>query len=406
MLKQFGWIAGGRVIAAGLQLLTMTMVARYAGPSEFGVLAVILGLTLVAQTCFDRGITTFILRHRAQEDYGDVRGALQVGLRMAALMAVTLAAVSIVAAFLMEFGLLASFLLLALWGSMDRSIDLILAIPTGAGDSTYTTISLVLRRLITVAVLAFFGDSASGALTVFAVSSVCGSALVLLIGLCGAARNGYLSGSKTESGSVLRRSKHYWMSSLAVQLRNLDSLIVAGVSGAYVSGQYGIASRVTTPLRIIPTSFAVALLPHAAKSRTRDLRDLAKPLVGILIISAVLFVALAFAYPYASRVLLGDKYDDSIVAVQIVCISLAIASVESQLTSIMNAWDMSKYVARSAWVSTGCCLVAIGPASMFWGATGAAVVLGGAFMLNAVQLLIWYLVKEKRAEKENQWRAT
>lgn len=401
MLKQFGWIAGGRVIAAGLQLLTMTMVAREAGPSKFGVLAVALGVIVVAQTLFDFGVTTFILRHRAQEDFSDVRGALHTGLWLALLMAATLVLLGLIAGVWVGWSIALIAVLLGVWGAMDRAIDVILAIPTGAGDSTYTTISLVLRRGVVVLCLFLSRFVTVDPIQVFAISSICGSMFVLLLGIRGAANKGYFSSEATPWRRVLPQSRHYWFGSLAVQLRNLDSVIVAFAAGTYVSGQYGIASRVTTPLRIIPTSFAVALLPHAAKSKTRTLRNLAKPLLGIMVITALLFLGLAAAYPWISTLLLGSKYDDSILAVQLVCVSLAFAAVESQLASIMNAWDMSRDVARSAWVATLFCLVAVGPASILWGASGAGAVLGGVFVLNAIQLIGWYAWRKHKQKGSN-----
>ena len=62
-------MSAGRVLGALLQTVTFVLVARNAGPVEFGLLGAAFGIATVIQTGFDFGLSTLIVRERASEKH-------------------------------------------------------------------------------------------------------------------------------------------------------------------------------------------------------------------------------------------------------------------------------------------------------------------------------------------------
>jgi O-antigen/teichoic acid export membrane protein len=65
MLRQFSWIAIGRVFSAGLQFFTFVLLANKVVPAEFGIIAAVVGAAVVPQAFLDFGMATYIVSARA-----------------------------------------------------------------------------------------------------------------------------------------------------------------------------------------------------------------------------------------------------------------------------------------------------------------------------------------------------
>ncbi|MDZ7911455.1 MAG: oligosaccharide flippase family protein [Rhodococcus sp. (in: high G+C Gram-positive bacteria)] len=68
LVVQFTGIAGGRLVGALIQALSMVLLARISGPSGFGIFAAAYGVGLVLQTVLNFGFTPFLVRIRALGD--------------------------------------------------------------------------------------------------------------------------------------------------------------------------------------------------------------------------------------------------------------------------------------------------------------------------------------------------
>src|SRR5699024_7449831 len=129
--------------------------------------------------------------------------------------------------------------------------------------------------------------------------------------------------------AVLDLARPYWINTLAVQLRNLDAGIVGAMASPGVAGYYASASKLTSPLRMLPTSLAVVILPHAARTR----RDSAKTIANLVLLSGalvgIIYISLIFLVPWLVPIFLGSEYQPSIVPLQIVLMGLVFAAFTS-----------------------------------------------------------------------------
>jgi O-antigen/teichoic acid export membrane protein len=180
-------------------------------------------------------------------------------------------------------------------------------------------------------------------------------------------------------------ARPYWINSLGTQARNLDALVVAMILNPVSAGYYGAASRLTTPLRIIPTSFASVLMPAASRSSLENKRSLIKVTAKMAGFTSLLYLALAVLLPFVVPVLLGNEFDEAIPVIQIVCGGLVFAAVASQFNALMQGWGYVRAVASISSATTVICLGGIALLSPILGVNGAGLALAFSY---AIQVLV------------------
>ncbi|MFP7834827.1 lipopolysaccharide biosynthesis protein [Marisediminicola sp. LYQ134] len=398
---QFAWASGGRIVAALLQAGLLVLAARAVVPAEFGLLASVLGIATVVQTGLDFGVSTFITRERATNpESGSIRTALRFNTLTSALMAVISALVLALVGWLVDprFLLL---LPLAVWISMERTADVRLAIAFADGDVKVNSINLIARR--SVAIILFVALApVIDAMLAFAISTA-----VAAVGSAVFA-NAYVRRRVTVPASIryselLKASWPYWLHSLATQARNLDAAVTAGFAGPTQAGYFSVASRLTSPLRILPTTLGNVLLPNASRlsGSRRDMRSLAKLSVVALLISTALYAVVFLLTPWGVPLLLGADYANSVPAVMIVVAGLPFAAAISLFSALLQGAGRKHFVATVSTSSAIICLTAVAIASAAWGAIGAAGALSMTFMLQAVATVIGYYFFVDRNRQEN-----
>ncbi len=187
------------------------------------------------------------------------------------------------------------------------------------------------------------------------------------------------------SGFVLSAARAYWLNTVASQLRNLDVAVVGMVAPAVQAGYYSIASRLTAPLRLIPTSLAAVVLPVASNRSVGGLARLGK-MCSVAVAGMVLgYGLLALAMPAAVPALLGHSYLGSVGALQIVCISLPFAGAASLFGALLQGVGLKRFVALTSSSTGVLALLLVGIGAMR-GPESAAVGLGISFGVQAVVL--------------------
>jgi O-antigen/teichoic acid export membrane protein len=380
---QFVWVTGGRIFAAVLQAVSLVLVLQRISPSEFGVLSAVLGLATVVQTAIDMGVATFITRERAANPDS---GAIATALRFNMLSSLVLTAVVLLA--LGTAGLfnpIYFFLLpLAFWVSGERNADARLAVVFADGDAKINVFNLVSRRCATILVFLGLAGLQVEPLLAFAVASAVAALASSLFA------NIYVKGRVRTPSSIsyrelLRESRPYWVNSVATQARNLDVTIAGIVAGATQAGYYSTAARLTSPLRILPTSLASVLLPAAtrASAKSQSLRPLLKIVGIVLLVMTVVYAGIWVLIPWGVPTFLGTAYSPAIPSVQLVVAGLPFAAAASLFSSLLQGRGHKRFVALVATVSTGVCLVCVAVAAPIWGAQGAALALSVSFMVQA-----------------------
>ena len=391
---QFAWASGARIAAAVLQAVLLIVAARAITPAEFGLLASVLGIATVVQTALDMGVSTFVTRERAA-DPGS--GSIATALRFNSLTSFAMAVLSLLT--LVGLGLLQPifFLLLplAIWISAERTADVRLAIAFADGDVKINSINLIARR--TAGILLFL------ALLFASVEPLLAYSVAVAVAAVGSSAfaNFYVRSRVTARPDItyralLRLSWPYWLHSVATQLRNLDSAITAVVAGATQAGYFSVASRLTSPLRILPTTLASVLLPHASRSDRSSMRPLAK-LAGVAVLLCVLvYGVILLLVPAGLPWLLGADYIGSVPSVMIVIAGLPFAATVSLYSSLLQGAGKKHFVATVSTASSTTCLLAVGLLAWQFGAVGAATALSATFMLQAAAIVIGFVVLVQR----------
>jgi len=386
---QAGYIAGGRLGGAMIQALSLALLARVLGPSDFGAFAVWYGLAVVLQAFVNFGLTPLLVRVRAQggRDSDVLRMLFLCGIASAVVAVVVTTFASVSAIFFEAKWYLVP---LGIWVVADNLVETYLAIPLADGRAWQNAISLVYRRSISVVVL-LIGMVLDADVALFYASGLAlGSLTVFLFVLKDNSQR--LSGDQSQMtfGSLAAEAKYFWINSIATQARNLDvfvvSIVATGSGAGSTTGYYAAASRLTSPLRIVPTSFASVLMPAAVRSaKDGKYRGLVRATVLISLVSAVGFLIVALLVPLLVPIVLGESYDGAVTVIQIVCGGLVFAAVSSQLNAVLQAIGRARLVSNVSLVSTVACLLLVALLVPSAGAAGAG---WGLAISYVVQFLI------------------
>jgi len=361
----------------------MALLARWIGPSDFGLFASAYGIALVLQTVIDLGLTTYIVRLRALEPTSEyVKEALRIVSRISILTGILgVASMSILAWHDPRY---LPFIPFAVWIAVDRQVETWLAIPLADGDTIQNATSLVTRRSISFMVLIVAAAIGFDPLLGYTFGLALGSTISCFVVM---EKNRVpFRRFKVPSRKVIETARPYWANSVATQLRNFDTLIVTAIAGTTQGGYYGAASRLTTPLRIIPTSFAQVLMPAAARSGKSGRKALLRSVIVLMAATALLYAVVAVIMPLVVPLVLGEEFDDSILIIQIVCGGLAFAAISSQMNSLLQGWGQLRQVAVISAITSISCLLGVAVAAIWWGGVGAAIALTASYILQVVLL--------------------
>ncbi|WP_169693240.1 lipopolysaccharide biosynthesis protein [Rhodococcus opacus] len=394
--RQFSWILIGRLAGALIQAGSMALLARWIGPAEFGLFASVYGFAIITQTVMDFGLATLIVRLRAQSpEDGSIGRILRLVGRINLVVVVIGLVVS--AALSIWDQSFVPLIPLAVWIGADRQVETWLGIPLADGATWQNATSLVFRRaaallfLIGAAVMGtdpFFGYSFG-----LAVSSLVAAAFIVRGNIDSVKTDG-----ETSDKILLRQARPFWINSIGTQARNLDTLIVAFLLSPGAAGFYGAASRLTTPLRILPTSFSSVLMPAAARTPIGARGALIRTTLCMLAFSSALYLAIGVALPFAVPLLLGPAYNGAIPVIQIVCFGLIFAAVASQLSALMQGWGYLTTVAAISTGSTLSCLAAIAVLAPLYGVVGAGLALSLSYVIQMLTQLVCLYLLSRRAD--------
>ncbi|TFD83905.1 hypothetical protein E3T61_20360 [Cryobacterium lactosi] len=386
MISQFVWVAAGRIAAALIQALTFVLLARALAPEDFGMFSAVLGVATLAQTVFDLGISTYVVRERSRHrDSGFIAPALKVNNGLSLVLAAITASCLIVLA-LAGDSRFWEILPLAIWVASERNADVWLGVILADGDARVNTGNLVMRRASALALFVGMWTAGMPPILAFSVASAVSAVGSSIFAHSFVVRR-LAPSVRISVRELLIQTWPYWMNSVATQARNLDVTVVTFFAGAHQAGFYAAASRITGPLRILPTSLATVLLPQASRRNHSNLFGLVKLVVACLAGLALLYVAIAFAVPYFVPFALGEAYKGAVPAIQIATSGLVFAAAASLLGALLQGVGLKHFVAKTSLVMTIVCLVGCALGASFSGAYGAAWALALAFVVQAVLLL-------------------
>lgn len=395
MIRQLLWLLGGRIVSALLQFASFVLLARWAGPSDFGLTAAVTSFVVVPQSVLDFGISTAVLKARAaggRESF--VRGALALSNRISLLFGLVFAAALVGLGATWDPRLMC-LVPLAVWASAEKNSDTWVSVAIADGDTRINGLNYAARRgiLLVTFVLLWYSLSIP-AILAFSVASAIG-------GLCAAGVSQAVIGKRLRHGrskvslrEALRETRSFWAHSVATQVRNSDATIVAVLASTLEAGYFAVGSRLSGPLRMIPTSLAPILLANVAKHGFG--RVVRQQLVWTMVLMSTLYVGLAATAPWYIPLLLGEEYAPSVVPVQIVCLSLIFGSAASLLSAVLQGMGRQRAVAFVSMATSAVVLVGLVGLTIVGGAVGAAFALGVSFLFQSVSLFAVFVVQGRR----------
>ncbi|MCP9274277.1 oligosaccharide flippase family protein [Mycolicibacterium arenosum] len=397
MNAQFASILSARILANVLQAINVIVLARAVSPSDIGMTSAIIGFCMVLFTITDFGLSTLISKSYAREDHVMVASALRwttittwvfglsalgVGLGLSALHLIPLSMTALI-----------------LSVAVDRCVEYRLSVPIAAESKAVPASSILLRRGVQFIVFVGFVIAGVAALWAYALAQLLGA-------LVGYLQSTYFLRTrvvKVENRlpwrTVLKNSYAFFVNSVTAQISTLDTFLVSVFSGAHSAGLYAAASRVTSPLILIPGTLASTVLPPAARATASQARRVGVRL--ILLVPAILLLAGPVGYFVAEplcQLLYGPEYRPAGLTLTVLFIGIPFAVLAAALGAILQAQGGEQFVAK---VGVGFAVVfvsAIGVGGHLYGSVGAAI--GGctAMALNCVPLVVRVLRLEDPPE--------
>jgi O-antigen/teichoic acid export membrane protein len=387
MNAQFASILSARILANVLQAVNVIVLARAVTPSDIGMTSAIIGFCMVLFTVTDFGLSTLISKSFAREDHVMVASALRyttITTWLFGLLAFGIG-IGLSARHLIPLSLTALILSVAI----DRCVEYRLSVPIAADSKIVPSSSILLRR--GVQFLVFI------ALVVADVPALWAYALAQLIG----AMAGYLQSTHFLRSRVVKvttllpwktvfeNSFAFFINSVTAQISTLDTFLVSAFAGAHSAGLYAAASRVTSPLILIPGTLASTVLPPAARATPTQARKVGLRLSVML--PAVLIVVAPVGFFVAEplcALIYGEEYRAAGHALSILVLGIPFAVLAAALSAVLQAQGEERFVAKVgiAFALTFVSAIAVG--GHVHGAVGAAI--GGclASAANCLPLVV------------------
>lgn len=344
-----------------------------------------MGVGLFLATFFDFGMATLLLRVRAVGTDAEVKAIRLInGIGAAILAIVGGAATAVVVLMAGETPqLAAASATLIVSAAIEKNADTLLAIPIADGRTLGPSVSVLGRRLVALAgFLALLWVCPSP--VSFALASTAGALSGRLFIVGSLPRLG--AGRPARLSAILRRSWPFLIGNVSAQVRSLDVLIVAGVSGVAAAGLYSVSLRLANPLLVVPTTLASIVLPRVARGGIeRARREAIKWSAVAVSASFGSLVSLPIAPSILSWVF-GQEYAAAGGVLSALLAGIPIVGLSSILGAILQGLGAESFVALNGVVFALVFIVLALCGAVILGALGLALGMVLAYLLKCISL--------------------
>jgi O-antigen/teichoic acid export membrane protein len=349
------------------------LAARQLQPAEFGVLATVISVGVLAAGMVDFGSNSLWVRDviSGQLSVRELASARNGKFFVAAILAVI---ALIIASLIAGGGVFVIAIVIFLVTLIEQTNQAVLR---ACVRSDLVGFTLVVDRLFALGL--FCG-------LVFVVGVPAGSALWIALAsgaALGAVVCWYVAPKYVRPAFSLRRPRnpyrnagYFGLASLASTAQSFDLTIITTASGPAAAGLFGAVNRWTQPIGLLVTAFAQASTPFVAQAGSwaaawpRVRKAVWMPLVAIA--SCLVIVAVA---PLAVDLLLGEQYEGSVDVLQLLALAVIPAIVAQPTQLFLQALGRERAVALVISVTVALQLVVLAFAASAWGAVGAATVI-------------------------------
>jgi O-antigen/teichoic acid export membrane protein len=384
--SQVSWSLCARILAAGLQLAVIILLARGLPPSRFAVVSTVNVILLMITAINGFGLIRQIeYRRSVDRDDPALPALYATRLRYAHASALGWVAAMLALWTITGQGIYAALLPAAIWLLTEQITQTWNGISIVDGRAHELVWSYLSRRAPVVAVL---GIALVAGLDVVWAWTV-GLALGGILAFVQAVRRQepwlrHLVPPRRQPGPHVSHDFGYWLSQVGDQLRDFDVPALAVVQ-IHAAGIYALPARLLRPMNMIAAATAQIAFPALSRRRRVTRRQL---MLGVLagslpsVVVTLVLLALAGFLP----ALVGDEYEASVPIMRIVCVGAALwAPCPLLVTYLQSRSDDATNVLGVVVVTlSGVQLLAVCIGGIADGATGAAI---GSTLVQAIILV-------------------
>lgn len=386
MKAQFMVLLLTRVLASGLQALSVVFLARWVGTETFGSISIITGVGAVLFTLADWGLSSYIPRARAKGHNHEVATGLRMNLggniAAGSVFTVVLAVTAVVS------GTDPWLCALPLAFAIDQFTEAGLTVSVADRSKFTVTTSILMRRGLALG--AFVGLYMLGVEALEAYAwSLMGSAAAgwLHIHLVLKQRLGHVP-DRASARAMYKALAPFLIANLSAASRTLDSAIVGAVTSVHVAGLYSAASKVTRPLMLVGSSAVAVVLPHAARQPLHVAKHFGRRMTAMALLFSVPIVPIVLLAEPIVTFLFGADYADAAPAFAWAAAGLPFLSLAPPLGGILQGQGFQSFVAKNGVVFAALTLVLVWIGAVTWGAGGAAAGITVAYALKSTALFL------------------
>jgi O-antigen/teichoic acid export membrane protein len=383
---QVSWSLAARILAAGLQLAVIILLARGLPPSRFAGVSTVNVILLMITAINGFGLIRQIeYRRSVDRDDPTLPALYATRLRYAYASALGWVAAMLALWAITGNGTYAALLPAAIWLLAEQITQTWNGISIVDGRAHELVWSYLSRRAPVVGVL---GIALVAGLDVVWAWTV-GLALGGILAFVQAVRRQepwarHLVPPRRQPGPRVSHDFGYWLSQVGDQLRDFDVPALAAVD-IHAAGIYALPARLLRPMNMIAAATAQIAFPTLSRRRQVTRRHL---MLGVLagslpsVVVALALLALAGFLP----ALVGDEYEASVPIMRIVCVGAALwAPCPLLVTYLQSRSDEATNVLGVVVVVlSGVQLLAVCIGGIVDGATGAAI---GSTLMQALILV-------------------
>jgi O-antigen/teichoic acid export membrane protein len=385
LLGQYGWLLLSRVLSAALQSATLVLLARWTGPATFGLAASVTGVLILVGTVADFGLSSLLLRNQsADEQSAATSTILRLNLLISGGLTIAVGVGLTVLALTTSRSGLLMLLPLAVWMAAEKNGDVWLSLATAAGRTHLVTVSLLVRRGLSLVLFVLLAQALAAPLA-FALALAIGSVTANLVMRTNIPVRA--APHDVSYRSVARAALPFLLNSLAAMVRNVDVAIVSAAAGPVAAGIYAVPSRLASPLRMLPTTMSPLIVRYAALGTRPALGAVARmSALMMIVMPGALAVIVAFA-PTIIELVLGASYTAAVLPLRIMCLGLVFAFAISLETSYLQGRGEERFVGRVGLVVVVVTVCGLFFGAMLGGSTGAAVAASATFVVHFALLV-------------------
>ncbi len=336
------------VLQKAIAFVYFALIARWAGVEDTGAYFFALSWTLMFTTVTDMGLTPVLIREAAKdkaqtEKYLNQTLALKIPLTAVAVLAAVLGA--------WFFDISAETRVLVSLAAVVISLDAVSLTFYGTLRAhqvlKYEGLGLIVGQTVTM-LIGLASLKMGAPLGVLVVALIAGS---LWNALASAwivrKRLGIrvrLSWDWGFAKSLLRTAFPFALAGAFVKIyTNADAVMLTHFKGEAAAGLYSVPYKLTFAFQFVPMAFTAAFYPAMSRAFAKDKRELGallyRALWALMLIAAPIAAGIASLAPELVHFVYGEDYLPSILAVQLLILSLVPIFLDFPIGSLLNASD-------------------------------------------------------------------